>query len=696
MTTLHHPAPQGAPFAIYEDPEDQEPLSPSVMYEGDISYDSAMSPSAADEAVTSIKFEHSPDDGPEPYRSSYTSRKSESQPRRSSGMTHYSFVSAIPSDSSNSSKPITQATQALDPGYISRKDRPRFRNPESVRAMHMSSPVYEATRERVKGSYKTPSRSGRSETPVSRRSESRLSTREHRSPRPTPTPQQPPLVLLHVTILPMHIPYPHEIMTRIMPGWLVENYKLLEEKLQDIILMRRGLLIPHPRDEYDLLEERILESLELKTPRILPCGHFVPPDDDSEPDEDEDEDDVASIPDDATGRGSRMSGGTLTEDKTDGHRSHASTCMDCHRALKRPGQGVGAGTRKWDIKIYAANGLMRAPAWTACWNDMERCDVEISPWMPEDIRKTLEKRAQEEQEADQRKQLYTAELQRQIQEAASKQKAMEEAAKAAQEQKDMELQRSFDAAAAALQRSVEDKAAEKRRFEEALEIKIEEAKESVRLQVQVQALSEREAVTARIKCLEEALGIKTKTPSGMTDRRKHTRHVSESEEDLALMSAISDSLSKGPQSGQIPLSTLLGSYFQGLLSDQRNWIILLLGAAVVFLSMNMTPTPMPSASPQLTATPTEALVKHSVATVAVTTTATAFSTLTVTQVQTAANTEATAWFTPAAANNAAVLADHPIVVDMPVVQYQSPLIRKPRVSPASSLSNVLTPTCPAL
>lgn len=151
-------------------------------------------------------------------------------------------------------------------------------------------------------------------------------------------------------------------MVRVMPEWLVENYKVLEEKLQDIILMRRGLLIPHPRDEYDLLEERILESLELKTPRLLKCGHFVPPDTDT----DESEDEVASVTDDCTGRGSRMSGGTLTLD----HESHMDACVDCHRELKRPGKGVGAGRRRWDLKIYAANGLMREAAWTACWNDM--------------------------------------------------------------------------------------------------------------------------------------------------------------------------------------------------------------------------------------------------------------------------------------------------------------------------------------
>lgn len=625
MTTVHHsPPPSLTSFAIYEDPEDREPPSPSEVYEGDMSFTSEASLPPVDEAIPSIELDQELEDEPIPYRSSYTSRKSLSQPRHSSGVTHYSFISAIPTESSISSKPVTPASPAASERYTPRKERPRFRNPESVRAMQMSSPpplpAYEASRERVKGAYKmaTPSRSGRSETPVSRRSAShRESVREHHSPRPPPTPQQAPLVLLHVTILPMQVPFSHDMMARIMPGWLVENFKLLEEKLQDIILMRRGLLIPHPRDEYELLEERILESLELKTPRLLKCGHFVPPDDDTDR---EDEDDIASIPDDdRTGRGSRMSGGTLTEDaKWEEHTGHAeddSICIDCHHALKKPGKGVGVGTRKWDMKIYAANGLMRAAAWAACWNDMERCDVEISPWIPEELRKTLERRAREEQEAEKRKQMYTVELQRQIQEATTKQKILEEEAVERKRQEEAELQKSFEAAAAALQRSVEEKAAEKRRLEEALEEKIKEAKEAVRLELEAQAQAESNAVAERFRALEEALKEQNKADSEPeTQQQGRTRTT------------------------EIPLGTLLKNYVLVLLADQRNLIILVLSAVVVFLSMNMnftwTQQPLP---PQLVGMTNEVALAQSVSTVAITatTTATSFSTLTVTEVQTA-------------------------------------------------------------
>jgi hypothetical protein len=39
------------------------------------------------------------------------------------------------------------------------------------------------------------------------------------------------------------------------------------------------------------------------------------------------------------------------------------------------------GEKRFRIKIYASNGLMRAGAWAACWREMERVDVEIEPFV---------------------------------------------------------------------------------------------------------------------------------------------------------------------------------------------------------------------------------------------------------------------------------------------------------------------------
>ncbi|KAF1914495.1 hypothetical protein BDU57DRAFT_295972 [Ampelomyces quisqualis] len=606
------PAPGLTSFALYEDAEAQELPAPPNMFDGDASFHS-------EEAIPSTELLDDDLDAPQPYKSSYTSRRSSMHPRRSSGVTHYSLVSALPSESSIASKPVAPASDAPE-RYTPRKERPRFRNPESVRALQMSSPpplpTAETSRERLKGSYKlmTPSRSGRSETPVSKKSGSRRgSARDHQSPMPTPTPQQAPLVLLHVTILPPQVPYSHDLMERIMPEWLVENYKLLEEKLQDIILMRRGLLIPHPRDEYDLLEERILESLELKTPRLLKCGHFVPPDEDTDK---EDSDDEASIAHDNTGRGSRMSGGTFTEELDNTHHADPSVCVDCHHELKRPGKGVGAGKRRWDIKIYAANGLMRANAWAACWGEMERCDVELHPWIPGDLRKTLERRVIEEQEAEKRKHMYAMELQRHIQESTAKQQIAQEEAAERKRLEETELQRSFDAAAAALQRSIQEKAAEKKKFEEAIELKIAEAKESMRLETEAQAQAEASLLAERLRVLESTLQERTKSaPSAQESTPARAR------------------------AAQIPLGTLLKNYITVLLKDLRNLIIIVLGAMVVFLAMPTdTATNMQLASTSAQSSPLPVVEVLTVTTTA-TTTATSYSAFTITEIETATSVQ---------------------------------------------------------
>jgi hypothetical protein len=429
----------------------------------------------------------------------------------------------------------------------------------------------------------------------------------------------------------MQLPFSHDIMARIMPDWLVENFRLLEEKLQDIILMRRGLLIPHPRDEYELLEERILESLELKTPRLLKCGHFVAPDDDT--DKDDDADSAIGAEDGA----SRMSGGTMTDDHDSMHtRRDSAMCLDCHRELKKPGQGVGAGTRRFDIRIYAANGLMRSEAWTAAWSEMERCDVEISPWIPEEVRKTLEKRVLEEQEADKRKAAYNAELQRRIQADAVQQQQQAAEAIAKKRQEEVELQKSSEAAAAALQRSIEEKAADKALFEETMEEKIEEAKEAIRFELESQAMLESNSVAERFRAMEEALRqyqyasrVQSIAPSVASSCSRASTY------DLDLRSVSRGRrgyTSSRPRATQLPLSTLLKNYILVQLADPKNWAILLLTAAVGFMSMNMTAQPA-STSLISEVVPSIDMVSAS----SMTATTTAFSTLTVTETQMASS-----------------------------------------------------------
>jgi hypothetical protein len=666
MTTVHHSPPPGAtPFAIYEDPDDHAPPSPSEVYEGDASFPPEMSLAGADEVIPSIENGQESTDEPQPYVSSYTSRRSilstSSQSRRVSGVTTTSFISEIPSEISISSKPVLAAANDVSSRYSPRKDRPPFRNPASVRAMQMSSPpslpAYDGSRER-KGNYKltTPSRTSRSDTvstTASRRSRVQRDSvhsdyQALQSPRSTPTPQQSlPLVLLHVTILPMQLLYAHDFMIKAMPGWLVENYRVLGEKLQDIILMRRGILISHPRDEYDVLEERILESLELKTPRLLKCGHFVGADVDTDQDDDEDED-RGSVTDRGTGRGSRMSGGTITAEEEaewkdpTSESDDASVCVDCHRSVKRPGRGVGIGTKKWEIKIYAANGLMRAGAWSAAWSEMERCDVEISPWIPNDVRKALDKRLQEEQEAALRKRMYAAELERQIAEEAAARKRLEEEAEVKRKTEEVAVQRRVELEAAILQQKLEEEAAAKRRLEESLDQKIEEAKETIRLEFEAQALAEANSIAERIRAMEETLEkeqtkVQAQAPVATPSIQRHTRSPSRERQ---------QSRSRRLTIDEIPISTLLKNYVRLLLQDSRNYLIVILGALVIYLATNVNKEwglntsflDMAAVSPMSQVVDA---VPPIVITSTATTTATSVATLTVTKVQQVQNVQET-------------------------------------------------------
>ena len=185
-----------------------------------------------------------------------------------------------------------------------------------------------------------------------------------------------PLVLLHITLLPIPLHYSQEIMEPVLPPTIFENWKLLQEKATDTVL-ERGVLIPHPREDYDLLEERLLESLDLKIPRILKCGHFHL--------SAEEEADVLA--------------GSDGEDPDD-DGNDLDICFDCGRHIRNGKYGsTGTGSKRWEIKLFAANGLMRAGAWSAAWREMERVDVEILPWMEEDMKRELELRREEEDRA---------------------------------------------------------------------------------------------------------------------------------------------------------------------------------------------------------------------------------------------------------------------------------------------------------
>ena len=258
------------------------------------------------------------------------------------------------------------------------KQRSPFRNPSSVRAMQLDTTPPHLTNSSKPARGKVFSHSRTTSTPRSARSQRGTPSKIMNSSPTRSIKREHPLVLLHVTLLPIPHEYTRSVLESVLPPTILANWELLVEKTCPTVL-HRGVLIPHPREDYDLLEERLLESLELRQPRILKCGHFnLSAEEEADIGAYEDEDQDA------------------TDDK-DG-LNDADICKDCGRRIRNGDFGdAGAGSKRWDVKVFAANGLMRAGAWSAAWREMERVDVEILPWMEESMRRELEARSEEEE-----------------------------------------------------------------------------------------------------------------------------------------------------------------------------------------------------------------------------------------------------------------------------------------------------------
>jgi hypothetical protein len=165
-------------------------------------------------------------------------------------------------------------------------------------------------------------------------------------------------------------------MRKLLPQSILDNLELLRCKISETIA-QRGILIQHPKEEYELLEERLLQSLELSKERVTKCGHFRA------------RDSVSSA----------VSSASSAKDSDSAIGSDIETCSTCHQHVKPAQLGV-AGEKVWAVKIFAANGLLGPSAWAAAWSDMERVDVEIFPWLDANLRKQLDE-AQTEADAAQ-------------------------------------------------------------------------------------------------------------------------------------------------------------------------------------------------------------------------------------------------------------------------------------------------------
>jgi hypothetical protein len=178
-----------------------------------------------------------------------------------------------------------------------------------------------------------------------------------------------PLVLLHCTLLPPNPRLKYSaadeaLVVELLPEKYRKRWIALREKLADIEVSSRGVLINHPKEDYARLEESLLESLDLEQPRIRD-DHYIPLSD--------------------SGTDSGFESGSATEEEASAEGSARANCPDCGCQLKSE-----LPDRNWEVKVFAANGLLKGPAWAAAWQEMEKVDVEINVWLPEDVHRELE------------------------------------------------------------------------------------------------------------------------------------------------------------------------------------------------------------------------------------------------------------------------------------------------------------------
>ncbi|KAJ5423039.1 hypothetical protein N7445_011147 [Penicillium cf. griseofulvum] len=252
-----------------------------------------------------------------------------------------------------------------------------FRKPSSVRAMQMHTEDEADDDDYLTPPRRRPGLRSRSPGPSQLKRSPYYSPNAPKQPKPR---KEAPLVLLHCTLLPPSIPVPgasdprnQHILEDELPAEYWKRWRRLQDRVGSGVLRDRGVLISHPEDLYDILEERLLESLELQRPR-LQNGHFV------------------GLEDHSSASGSEGDFSDIGESETDGEQG--DKCPDCGTHVRH-----GDSNRKWEIRVFAANGLMRAGAWAAAWRDMEKVDVEVGLWLPSDVRRGLERRLAEEQMA---------------------------------------------------------------------------------------------------------------------------------------------------------------------------------------------------------------------------------------------------------------------------------------------------------
>jgi len=321
------------------------------------------------------------------------------KPQASNDQANQSFISHGRSPRISGVSIISGLSQYDKEDFVptSRETRLPFRTPSDIRAMQMTSPTPSVFNGASPRSGKRHTGQSIGSAPRNSHFHSPAASAQY-SPkgRSTPTRLKPrktaPLVLLHVTLLPLRWMW-GDVLDGLDPvnGKACDENKQVFEaseqlktlrdawrELQDCVgdtVLERGVLLPHPQNDFEVLEERFLEALELplrRRARILECGHYLGPSNMTDS-EDEESDD----------------GYTSESTRTRENRKH--WCNTCKGEIKYEALGPGKVFR---VKVYASNGLMKAGAWEACWKDMERVDIEVEPIVEPAIQAELERLAE--------------------------------------------------------------------------------------------------------------------------------------------------------------------------------------------------------------------------------------------------------------------------------------------------------------
>lgn len=415
--------------------------------------------------------------------------------------------------------------------------RPPFRTPSDVRAMQMSSPTGSVlgSPRSSKKHFSTGSRLG---TPSA---SAQYSPKGKSTPPRFKSRQEAPLVLLHVTLLPLRWMW-GDLVNNIDPAELSEqaktlrrSWRILQDRVGDTVI-ERGVLLGHPQNDYEVLEERLLEALDLpvrRRARILECGHYLGPSNEATLTEGEESEDEYS----QHGQQRRQSA----------PRRH--WCATCKSEIRYDPLGE---VKVFRVKVYASNGLMRAGAWEACWKEMERVDVELEPIVEPGIQDEIVRFAAAQQEREIAQQQEEAEIVKEV-------------------EKQFEEQRRSEAQAQAQSSLAPDE-----------EVAPEAAHESSR-----ESRSSRHRQRDDEERLREIYG-RTPPPSESHGRKPSSHRISPSSPPpTGEASESRDDPRREYQSASLP--QLLFQSARVLILDRKNMVIVALSLFVLILSLRATP-----------------------------------------------------------------------------------------------------------